>query len=157
VLAIDVGYGQLDWRLRKDERVTVLERTNVRTVDPSVIPWRAEGVVADLAFISLSVALPGLKTLGDPDADFVVLVKPQFELDRSAVGKGGVVRDRDGWARALRRVVAAAEHLSLGVAGATASPVPGPAGNREFFLHLRAGTVEDSERALLRAIAEAPE
>jgi 23S rRNA (cytidine1920-2'-O)/16S rRNA (cytidine1409-2'-O)-methyltransferase len=157
LLAIDVGYGQLDWRLRNDDRVTVLERTNVRALDPARIPWLAEGVVADLAFISLSVALPGLKSLGEPHADFVVLVKPQFELDRSAVGKGGVVREPEGWAKAIRRVIAAAGDLSLGVAGATASRFPGPAGNREFFLHLRAGAAEDPERALERAIAEAPD
>jgi 23S rRNA (cytidine1920-2'-O)/16S rRNA (cytidine1409-2'-O)-methyltransferase len=157
VLALDVGYGQLDWRLRNDARVIVLERTNVRSLNPSLIPWPAEGVVADLAFISLAMALPGLRAIAEPDADFVVLVKPQFELDRLAIGKGGVVRERDGWVRALRRVITAAEHLSLGVAGAIASPLVGPAGNREFFLHLRVGADEDSERAVETAVSGAPE
>lgn len=156
VIAVDVGYGQLDWRLRGDPRVELLERTNIRSVDANVLPWRAQGVVADLAFISLALVLPNLVALAKPDADLVLLVKPQFELDRASVGKGGVVRDRSSWRRALERVVAKASDLGLGVAGATASPLPGPAGNREFFLHLNAAAGRSSEDAIDHAIAGAP-
>jgi 23S rRNA (cytidine1920-2'-O)/16S rRNA (cytidine1409-2'-O)-methyltransferase len=156
VLAIDVGYGQLDWRLRNDQRVTVLERVNVRSLDPRAIPWKAEAVVADLSFISLVTTLPGLAALAEPAADFLVLVKPQFELDRGEVGKGGVVRSRDAWARAMRRVIGAAGDLSLALAGAAASPLPGPAGNREFFLHLRSGASADLEVTIDQALSQAP-
>jgi 23S rRNA (cytidine1920-2'-O)/16S rRNA (cytidine1409-2'-O)-methyltransferase len=156
VLAIDVGYGQLDWRLRTDPRVVVLERANVRSLDPGMVPWRAEGVVADLSFISLATALPGLVAIAQPDADFVVLVKPQFELDRAAVGKGGVVRSRDAWGRAMRRVITAAGDSGLGPAAAAASPLKGPSGNREFFLHLRAGADRDAEDLIANALATAP-
>jgi 23S rRNA (cytidine1920-2'-O)/16S rRNA (cytidine1409-2'-O)-methyltransferase len=155
VIAIDVGYGQLDWRLRGDPRVEVFERTNIRSVNADILPCRPHGVVADLAFISLVLVLPNLVAIAERDADLVLLVKPQFELDRASVGKGGVVRDHDSWRRALRRVVAEATDLGLGVAGATASPLPGPAGNREFFLHLNAAARRSPEEAIEEAIAEA--
>lgn len=156
VIAIDVGYGQLDWRLRGDPRVTVMERTNVRTLDRTSVPWPADGVVADLAFISLELVLPNLIAIAEPTADFVLLVKPQFELDRSAVGKRGVVRGSDAWRRALERVTAAAQDLGLGVAGACASTLPGPAGNREFFLHLRSDGTRRTEDAIDEALSEVP-
>lgn len=156
VVAIDVGYGQLDWRLRTDERVTVLERANVRFLDPDRLPWLAEGVVADLAFISLATALPGLVAIARPDANFVLLVKPQFELERAAVGKGGVVRAKESWGEAMRRVIKAADDVGLGVAGATASSLKGPSGNREFFLHLRAGADRDGDEVVEKALSEAP-
>ena len=95
VAAIDVGYGQLDWTLRNDERVVVLERTNVRNLEPSALPFRPEGVTADLSFISLRLVLPALTRCSTVDADYVLLVKPQFEAGRDAVGKGGVVRNPD--------------------------------------------------------------
>jgi 23S rRNA (cytidine1920-2'-O)/16S rRNA (cytidine1409-2'-O)-methyltransferase len=156
VVALDVGYGQLDWRLRGDPRVHVLERTNVRSVSLAVLPWQAAGVVADLSFISLTLVLPNLVTLAEPGADFVLLVKPQFELDPGSVGKGGVVRDPGLWRRAMQRVVATSHELGLEVVGATASQLPGPAGNREFFLHLRRGDGGSPEEAIARAISEAP-
>jgi 23S rRNA (cytidine1920-2'-O)/16S rRNA (cytidine1409-2'-O)-methyltransferase len=157
VIAIDVGYGQLDWRLRSDPRVQVFERTNIRSVDAHMIPSLVGGVVADLAFISLVLVLPNLLAMAERGADLVLLVKPQFELDRASVGKGGVVRDRDSWRRAMGRVVAEASDLGLGVAGATASPLPGPAGNREFFLHLNAAASRSPEEAIEEAITQAPE
>jgi 23S rRNA (cytidine1920-2'-O)/16S rRNA (cytidine1409-2'-O)-methyltransferase len=157
VIALDVGYGQLDWRLRGDPRVHVLERVNVRSVDHGVLPWRAEAVVADLSFISLTLVLANLISLAKPGADFVLLVKPQFELDPDSVGKGGVVRDPDLWRRSMQRVIAAAHAVGLGVAGATASQLPGPAGNREFFLHLRSDGMESPEDAVERAISGAPQ
>ena len=154
VCAIDVGYGQLDWKLRTDQRVTVLERTNVRYLDPEVLPWRADGVVADVSFISLTLLLPAMTRAAADDADYVLLVKPQFEVGRESVGPGGVVRDPGLWAQATRRVVTAAEGLRLGLVGAAASTVPGPAGNREFFIHLRRNTASDLE-AIDRAVTEA--
>ena len=156
VLAIDVGYGQLDWRLRGDTRVVVLERTNIRSLDNRALPWKAEGVVADLAFISLSLVLADIAALADPAGDFVLLVKPQFELGRRSVGKGGVVRRPDEWRRAMQAVVTAGEGLGLHLAGAVASSIPGPAGNREFFVHLHRDGSADPDRAIERAVSEAP-
>lgn len=153
VVAADVGYGQLHWRLRNDDRVVVLERVNVRHLRSHDLPWEPDGVVADLSFISLSLVLPALAELA-PAADFVLLVKPQFEAGREAVGRTGVVREPREWRAALERVAAAAAREGLGVAGAAASALPGPAGNREFFLHLRAGG-DAGAGALERAIEEA--
>ncbi|HEY7875690.1 MAG TPA: TlyA family RNA methyltransferase [Actinomycetota bacterium] len=153
VIAVDVGYGQFDWRLRNDERVAVLERTNVRSLDPEALPWEPDGVVADLSFISLTLVLPALTLAApSPEADFVVLVKPQFEAGRDALERGGVVRDPAAWSAALERVAAAAKDTGLGVAGAVPSSLVGPAGNHEFFLHLRRGA--SAELALERAVQE---
>ena len=153
VCAVDVGYGQLDWTLRNDERVTVIERKNVRELDPDDLPWAPEGVVADLSFISLRLVLPALRRVATEAADLVLLVKPQFEVGKGEVGKGGVVRDPDLWRGAIDQVVEAAGHLGLGLLNVVPSAVPGPAGNREFFVHLRAGTSID-EAAIARAVAE---
>ncbi|CAN5208444.1 16S/23S rRNA (cytidine-2'-O)-methyltransferase TlyA [soil metagenome] len=158
VLAVDVGYGQLDWRLRNDDRVVVLERVNVRTLAREDVPWRPEGVVADLSFISLSLVLPALARVARHDADFVLLVKPQFEVGKESVPRGGVVRDPRLWARAIDGVVLSGAQSGLGVAGVAPSDVPGPAGNREFFLHLRRGVpagASDIGRAIEGAVAEA--
>jgi 23S rRNA (cytidine1920-2'-O)/16S rRNA (cytidine1409-2'-O)-methyltransferase len=154
VVAVDVGYGQLAWRLRVDERVVVVERTNARYLTPDDLPWSPEGVTADLSFISLTHVLPALVGVADERADLVVLVKPQFEVGRAAVGKGGVVRDPALWLDATRAVAGAAEDLGVGVEDAMCSPLTGPAGNREFFLHLRRGVVTD-DSVLTRAIREA--
>lgn len=154
VAAVDVGYGQLDWRLRRDKRVLVLERTNVRYLKREHLPWGVEGVVADLSFISLRLVLPALRSVVEPGGDWLLLVKPQFELERSAVGKGGVVRAPVLWKRALAAVADAAAGLELSPAGAVPAWPPGPAGNREFFLWLRPGGPGDRS-ALDRAVAEA--
>jgi 23S rRNA (cytidine1920-2'-O)/16S rRNA (cytidine1409-2'-O)-methyltransferase len=154
VAAVDVGYGQLAWRLRSDERVVVLERTNARYLTAGDLPWPPDGVTADLSFISLTVVLPALRGVSAPDADLVVLVKPQFEVGRDAVSKGGVVRDPRHWLGALTSVAEAAAELGLEVADAMCSPLAGPAGNREFFLHLRRGAATD-EAVLRQAIDEA--
>lgn len=143
VAAVDVGYGQLDWRLRTDDRVEVIERANVRSLTNTDLPWVPEGVVADLSFISLSLVLPALVAAARPDADFILLVKPQFEVGRELVGKGGVVREPSSWRRAVVQVVDEAERLGLGLVAAIPSEVPGPAGNREFFVHLRRGAAGD--------------
>ena len=154
VVAADVGYGQLAWSLRTDPRVTVLDRVNVRTLD-RVTPV-PELVVADLSFISLTLVLPALVACAAPDADFVLLVKPQFEVGKGRVGAGGVVRDAADRSASVRRVADAAAQLGLGVLGVTASPLPGPAGNVEYFVWLRRGAPPLDEGQLERAIEEGP-
>jgi 23S rRNA (cytidine1920-2'-O)/16S rRNA (cytidine1409-2'-O)-methyltransferase len=134
VIALDVGYGQLDWRLRGDPRVTVVERTNIRAVDPDALPYRADLVVADLSFISLAAAMDGLVSCAGPGAEFVLLVKPQFEAQREDVGAGGVVADPGVWRRVLGALSEACAHHGLIVQGVMASPLLGPAGNVEFLL-----------------------
>ncbi len=156
VVAADVGYGQLAWSLQTDERVTVLDRVNVRTLAPEQVAPPPEVVVADLSFISLTLVLPALAACAAEDADFVLMVKPQFEVGKDLVG-GGVVRDPGLRAAAVTSVSAAAARLGLGVAGITASPLPGPSGNVEYFLWLRrdAPPLEDAE--LRRAVEEGPQ
>jgi 23S rRNA (cytidine1920-2'-O)/16S rRNA (cytidine1409-2'-O)-methyltransferase len=135
VIALDVGYGQLHPRLREDPRVTVLERTNMREV--TQLPFAPALVVCDVSFISLRKALPPALRLAAPGWEAVVLVKPQFEAGRREVGRGGVVRDPDLHRRVLREVAEAAPAWGAEIAGVTDSGLPGPKGNREFFLHLR--------------------
>jgi 23S rRNA (cytidine1920-2'-O)/16S rRNA (cytidine1409-2'-O)-methyltransferase len=139
VVAVDVGYGQLDWTLRNDPRVTVLERTNVRELRAEALPYRPELVTADLSFISLASVLPALVELCAPEADFVLLVKPQFEAPAEAVEAGGVVRDPATRAEAIDAVARGGEALGLRALGVMASPLLGPAGNAEFLLHARRG------------------
>jgi 23S rRNA (cytidine1920-2'-O)/16S rRNA (cytidine1409-2'-O)-methyltransferase len=139
VVAVDVGYGQLAWSLRTDSRVRVLERTNVRTLSAAAIGGPVALTVADLSFISLRLVLPALAGCTEPDGDLLLMVKPQFEVGRGRVGTGGVVRDPALRAEAVCAVARAGADLDLGVAGMTASPLPGPAGNLEYFLWLRRG------------------
>ena len=145
VAAVDVGYGQIHSSLRSNPKVRVLDRVNVRYLEPRQMPWPAEGVVADLSFISLTLVLPALASAAVKDADFLLLVKPQFEVGREAVGKGGVVRDPGAWRAAVEKVVTAAGELGLGLIAVAVSPLPGPAGNREFFVHLRRGAPPNLE------------
>lgn len=140
VVAVDVGYGQLAWSLRNDDRVTVKERTNVRELTPEAIGGHVDVVVADLSFISLSTVLPALTSCASPTADIVPMVKPQFEVGRERVGAGGVVSDPLLRAEAVRTVAQRAGALGWHTVAVTASPLPGPAGNVEYFLHLRADT-----------------
>jgi 23S rRNA (cytidine1920-2'-O)/16S rRNA (cytidine1409-2'-O)-methyltransferase len=156
VVAADVGYGQLAWSLRTDPRVTVLDRVNVRSLEPAQVAPPPSLVVADLSFISLALVLPALANCAAPDADFVVMVKPQFEVGKDRVGSGGVVRDPEARADAVRGVAAEAARLGIGVRGVTASPLPGPAGNVEYFLWLRRGCPPLDEDDLRRAIVEGP-
>jgi 23S rRNA (cytidine1920-2'-O)/16S rRNA (cytidine1409-2'-O)-methyltransferase len=137
VLAVDVGYGQLAWPLRRDDRVQVLERTNVRTLAPEALGGQVQLTVADLSFISLKLVLPALAACTDPDGDLLPMVKPQFEVGRERLGRGGVVRDPAARADAVVAVAAAAAALGWASAGVVASGLPGPAGNVEFFLWLR--------------------
>lgn len=154
VIAIDVGYGQLDWKLRNDPRVHVIERTNVRHLTPDLLPIVPSGVTADLSFISLTVVLPAVVACVDDDADYLLMVKPQFEVGKDSVGKGGVVRDPLLWRAAIEKVVDAGARHGLGLVKATASDLAGPAGNREFFVHLRRGA-EPRADAIDSALAEA--
>lgn len=156
VVAADVGYGQLDWNLRNDPRVVVLERVNVRTLRPDDLPWAPDGVAADLSFISLSSVMAALVEVAAQDADHVLLVKPQFEAGRTEVGKGGVVRDPRAWAKAIETVVSKSFELGLGLVDAVVAEPPGPAGNREFFVHLARGAPRSLE-PVERAISEARE
>jgi 23S rRNA (cytidine1920-2'-O)/16S rRNA (cytidine1409-2'-O)-methyltransferase len=153
VVAVDVGYGQLAWSLRTDPRVRLLERQNVRTLIPEVIAGPVRLAVADLSFISLRLVLPALAACMDEDGDLVPMVKPQFEVGRERVGSGGVVRDHGLRAGAVLGVAEAAAALGFGVAGVTVSPLPGPAGNVEFFLWLRRDAPPVDE-ALVRRTAE---
>ena len=139
VVAVDVGYGQLSWRLRRDPRVIVMERTNVRDVRAGDLPGPIELVTADLSFVSLTTVMPTLVRLAAPGADLMLLVKPQFEAPRDRIEPGGVVTDPTVWLEALRGVAAAARAAGAGPLAAMASPLPGPAGNVEFFLHAGAG------------------
>ncbi len=140
VVALDVGHGQLDWKLRADERVIVLERVNARTLTADRLPAEVLPIqiaTADVAFISLRHILPVLPPLLADDGDIVALVKPQFEAGRSEVGKGGIVRDEAVHARVIDEVTAAASALGLSRVGLTESPITGMDGNREFLIHLR--------------------
>ncbi|MFN2389679.1 MAG: TlyA family RNA methyltransferase [Actinomycetota bacterium] len=154
VVAVDVGYGQLDWRLRNDARVVVMERTNARSITADDLPWSPDGIVADVSFISLTLLVDAFDAVSSPATDWVLMVKPQFEVGRGLVGKGGVVREPAHWLGAIERVVEAASARGMGLVSAAPSPLPGPAGNREFFLHLRAGGSADLAPAAA-AVAEA--
>ena len=136
VVAVDVGRGQLAWTLRQDPRVTLLERTNARRLDPAMLPEVPDLATIDVSFISLRLVLPAIARVVAPHASIVALVKPQFEVGRGRVGKGGVVRDPGLRAEAVASVRAAAEGLGLMVRGETESVLPGPKGNREVFLWL---------------------
>lgn len=157
VVAVDVGYGQMAWALRGDDRVTVLDRVNVRHLQPGQVTPAPDVVTADLSFISLTLALPALVRCASREADFVVLVKPQFEVGRERVGAGGVVRDPALREQSVAAVAAAASGLGLGVAGLTASPLPGPSGNVEYFLWLRRDAPDLDAGQLRQVIAEGPQ
>lgn len=140
VVALDVGHGQLDWRIRSDPRVIVMERVNARTLRPGDLPEEARAfdvVTIDVSFISLRHILPAVPPLLRPGADVVALVKPQFEAGRGEVGKGGIVRDEAVHARVVAEVTAAAVTLGLTRAGLVSSPITGMEGNQEYLLHLR--------------------
>jgi 23S rRNA (cytidine1920-2'-O)/16S rRNA (cytidine1409-2'-O)-methyltransferase len=139
VVAVDVGYGQLAWSLRTDPRVTVVDRANVRELTAEQIGGTVELVVGDLSFISLRLVLDPLLAVTAPDGDLVLMVKPQFEVGKERLGKGGVVRDPDLWVTAVTDVAAAAAARGWGAVAVARSPLPGPAGNVEFFLWLRRG------------------
>jgi 23S rRNA (cytidine1920-2'-O)/16S rRNA (cytidine1409-2'-O)-methyltransferase len=139
VYAVDVGYGQLAWKLREDCRVVNLERTNIRELTSDRVPERPDLAVIDASFISLEKVLPPTLGLLTPQADIIALIKPQFEVGRGEVGKGGVVRDPEKHLRVVEKVREQAAALGCVVLGVTESPILGPKGNREFLIHLRKG------------------
>src|SRR4051812_24052901 len=162
VVAADVGYGQLAWSLRNDSRVVVLERTNVRDLTADAIGGPVDLVVADLSFISLATVLPALTACASGGADIVPMVKPQFEVGKDRVGAGGVVSDPELRADAVLAVARRATGLAWNTVAVMASPLPGPSGNVEYFLHLRAATNsllqgDLLEQAVHRAVAEGPQ
>ncbi|OLM18181.1 MULTISPECIES: TlyA family RNA methyltransferase [unclassified Pseudonocardia] len=162
VVAADVGYGQLVWRLQSEERVHVHDRTNVRALEPDAIGGPVDLTVADLSFISLRTVLPALTACTAPGGDLLPMVKPQFEVGKQRLGSGGVVRSPELRTETLREVAATAVDLGLVVLDATASPLPGPSGNVEYFLHLHrpgaggATTAPDLEPLLAGAVAGGP-
>ncbi len=151
VYAIDVGYGILDYTLRADERVVVMERTNARYVN--ALDEAVSLVVVDASFISLKLLLPAIQKWLTPQADLIALIKPQFEAGKSDVGKGGVVRDTNIHARVIAEVVDAAEEATFQFAALTTSPIKGPAGNVEFLVWLTWGYTRDQPQSLQECIA----
>jgi len=152
VIAVDVGYGQLAWPVRTDPRVTVLERTNVRMIGVDDLAFRPELIVADLSFISLTLVLPALTAVLAPTGQMLLMVKPQFEVGRDFVGNG-VVSDPRLRAAAVDTVCQAAAGLNFGLTAVTASKLPGPSGNVEYFVHLRPGVADAANRATMIATA----
>ncbi len=152
VVAVDVGYGQLAWRLRQDERVRVHDRTNVRDVTTELVGGPVDLVVGDLSFISLRLLLPPLVAVTAPEGDLLLMVKPQFEVGKDRVGKGGVVRDPHLRAESVVAVCAVAARLGRGVVGVTTSRLPGPSGNVELFVWLRSGPPRLDDEALTAAV-----
>ena len=139
VIAVDVGYGQLAWKLREDPRVLSLEKTNIRHLEPQTLPEIADLAVIDASFISLDKVLPPTLRLVRDGGTVVALIKPQFEVGRGQVGKGGVVRDEKKHQEVVAAVSALAEGLGLAVLGVCESPILGPKGNKEFLIHLKKG------------------
>ena len=136
VYSVDVGYGQLAWKLRNDERVINLEKTNIRYISGEQIPELIDMAVMDLSFISIKLVLPAVKKLLKPDADIVCLIKPQFEAGREAVGKNGVVRDESIHESVIREILSFTPSLGLSAVGLSYSPIKGPEGNIEYLCHL---------------------
>lgn len=162
VVAVDVGYGQLVWRLQDDDRVTVLDRTNIRHLTPELMGGTAEMMVGDLSFISLELVLPAIAQCMTDGADLLPMVKPQFEVGKERLGSGGVVRSADLRAEVTLDVARFARSLGLSCRGAVASPLPGPSGNVEYFLWLvhdgGQSAPDDGELAAMitRAVEEGP-
>ncbi len=137
VYAVDVGYGQFSWKLRNDERVLLFEKTNIRYFDHSRVPDKIDIAVIDVSFISLTKVIPKIiEFLGRP-GEIVALIKPQFEVGKKDVGKGGVVKDEDKRLEAVEKIKADSEDMGLTVAGVTTSPIKGPKGNVEYLIYLR--------------------
>lgn len=139
VYSIDVGYGQLAWKLRTDERVINLERCNLRYISREQIPEELDLAVMDVSFISIRLILPAVKPLLKPDADYICLIKPQFEAGREEVGKKGVVRDRSVHERVIHEILSFASEIGFSVMGLDYSPIRGPEGNIEYICHLKNG------------------
>jgi 23S rRNA (cytidine1920-2'-O)/16S rRNA (cytidine1409-2'-O)-methyltransferase len=137
VYAVDVGYGQLDWKLRNDPRVVVLEKRNIRYLEATDLPSAADIATIDVSFISLRLVLPTVRTLLRLGGEIIALIKPQFEVGKGKVGKGGVVRSHDEHVRVIDEIKAAAATLGFTIQEVTESPLHGAKGNKEFLIHLR--------------------
>jgi len=156
VFAVDVGYGQLDWRLRNDPRVIVMERTNIRNVSLDDIGEKIDFISIDVSFISLRLVLPVAKSLLKEDGEVVALIKPQFEAEREKVGKKGIVREKNTHCEVIESVINFSRELGLGVSGLSYSPITGATGNIEFLIYLKNNsekTIENKE--ILRIVNEA--
>jgi 23S rRNA (cytidine1920-2'-O)/16S rRNA (cytidine1409-2'-O)-methyltransferase len=156
VVSTDVGYGQLDWKLRNDPRVTVMERTNFRNLPDDAFPQPFDLIVIDTSFISLRTIVARAVSYLAPDGEVVALVKPQFEAGRERLGRGGVVRDPEVHRAVLREVRDAMAELGLAAQGVTGSPLLGPAGNREFLMHLRRGGASVTDEVIDALVSEGP-
>lgn len=156
VIAVDVGYGQLISRLATDERVVVIDRTNIRHIQPGDLPVVPSLTVADLSFISLTLVLPALVDCTSATGDLLVMVKPQFEVGRQRLGRDGVVRDPQVRAEMVKRVADCAYALGWGVAGVVGSPLPGPQGNVEFFVWLRRDAGPPRQSVIDQAVEAGP-
>jgi len=157
VVAVDVAYGELDWKLRTDPRVTVIERCNARSLQRDVLPYAPDLIVIDVSFISLTKVLPAVLGCASEPFDCVALIKPQFEVGRASVGKGGVVRDAEHRRRALVDVAHAGRALGFAVLGFASSGLPGPKGNLETFVWLADVARDDSALDVLEIEAAARE
>ena len=137
IYAIDVGYGQFDWSLRKDERVVLLEKTNIRYLKKSSVPDEIDTAAIDVSFISLTKVIPNLLEFLKPSGEIVALIKPQFEADRKNIGKGGVVKDESKRIEVVEMIKTWSENRGLEVIGTTTSPIKGPKGNVEYLIYMR--------------------
>jgi 23S rRNA (cytidine1920-2'-O)/16S rRNA (cytidine1409-2'-O)-methyltransferase len=136
VYAVDVGYGQMAWKLRQDARVVTIERTNIREINPSLLPEPIDIAVADVSFISLEKVVPGILKFLKPDAEIIALIKPQFEVGKGQVGKGGIVRDEAARTAAVNRITDYLRGLGLEVKGVIPSPITGQDGNVEYLIYV---------------------
>jgi 23S rRNA (cytidine1920-2'-O)/16S rRNA (cytidine1409-2'-O)-methyltransferase len=157
VIAVDVGYGQLAWSIQQDARVTVLDRTNVRDLSSDQLPALPDLVVGDLSFISLGLVLPSLVAVAARDADLALMVKPQFEVGKDRLGNGGVVRDPELRLETITQVADHAARLGLGIRAICASPLPGPSGNVEYFLWMRADAPPYDVDTARRVVTDGPQ
>lgn len=163
VFAVDVGYGQLVWALQSDDRVVVMDRTNIRHLTPASVDTPAQVIVSDVSFISLTLLIPALVSVAAKDCQWLLMVKPQFEVGKDRVGAGGVVRSPELRAEAVVNVATSAQNHGLSVLGVSASQLPGPAGNVEYFLRLDSTsgastkTPEELKALATQAVAEGPQ
>ena len=156
IYCVDVGYGQLAWKIASDERTTVIDRTNIRYLKPEDLGEQVDLIVADLSFISLETVLPALASVLKPDGEALLMVKPQFEVGKDLLGPGGVVTDNSQRVDAVNKIANKAFELGLGMAGVVASPLPGPSGNVEYFLWLKRGADAPELAAIEKAVQEGP-
>ena len=157
VVCVDVGYGQLAWAVSQDPRVVQMDRTNIRNLKLVDIGQPVDLIVADLSYISLETVLPALAGVLTADGDALLMVKPQFEVGKDNLGEGGVVTEPAQRIASVHKIALAAHALGLGTAGVTASPLPGPSGNVEYFLWLKAGAPAPELREIERAVEEGPQ